>query len=311
MESIWDVKTPEKLVEAAQLCGIHMDAGEANEVLGYLEGHDFMLLIDENGRTYRWDKQNGPDLKMDDLEPYTMMDLFDFCIDMNEEFLEDWDRMNALNDPSFDQKLVEDREMFLSLKERAARMLDGLYDKMNMTLRMFCARYRSGQFDGWDFDTQVRAGWYDWFCDDRQLRKRLDSIWSILNGIKSDFVLDNYRVWFKNNCPAVGPLYDDVRFEPIDESKREELYFVVAIDDMRNVHKYEVFTARNGYDDEAGFNRLDSICNFINGWEDALKDQSFYERKAKKDRENKELIERLDALLEQGRKILAKKEGKE
>lgn len=174
----------------------------------------------------------------------------------------------------------------------------------DMTLREFCRRYRAGEFESSDRETMKRAGWYDIFCDESELADRLRKIWPILDGIKSDFVLDNYRVWFKNNCPGVGPLYDDVRFEPMDESKRDEMYFVVEIDCSLNVHKYEVFTARNRYDSEAGFNRLDSICNFINGWEEALKDPSVCEKRELKEKKEKELLDRLDRLISDGEKIL-------
>jgi hypothetical protein len=55
--------------------------------------------------------------------------------------------------------------------------------------------------------------WYDWFCTDKQTKRRgsalVTKLKTIVNSSKID--LDNHYVWFKNNCPCWGELYDDFR----------------------------------------------------------------------------------------------------
>lgn len=57
--------------------------------------------------------------------------------------------------------------------------------------------------------------WYDWFCNDIELSLRGSRLMQILSYFIAREKMDegymaNKYVFFKNNCPAVGDLYDQV-----------------------------------------------------------------------------------------------------
>ena len=56
--------------------------------------------------------------------------------------------------------------------------------------------------------------------------------------------LDNWYVWFKNNCPLNGPLFDDFRFASRENG---EVQFTIQIDCCWNNHKYCVYGRKNGF----------------------------------------------------------------
>lgn len=76
----------------------------------------------------------------------------------------------------------------------------------------------NGYFHDPDIKTQIRAGWYDWFCRDTSLRNKTVKMGNIIKQIRygGKVDLNNWYVWFKNNCPLNFPLYDDFRFATID-----------------------------------------------------------------------------------------------
>lgn len=140
-----------------------------------------------------------------------------------------------------------------------------------ITLREFCESYRKGEFDASDRDTQIKAGWYDWFCADDKLADELKKIWEVLKGIENDFLLDNYRVWFKNHRPVYGVSHNDVRFEPLNILERDTHYFLITVESPKEKHKYTVYTMRNNLEAEAAFDDVADIHKWLNDWKDPAK----------------------------------------
>ena len=116
-----------------------------------------------------------------------------------------------------------------------------------MSVRQWQERFRAGDFSSKDRAVQCEAGWYDWFCQDDALAGRLQKLSKVVMGITDPYILDNYYVWFKNNCPLSGPLYDDVRFEPL-HGDRNGRYFVVIRDSPHETHKWTIYTERHGFE---------------------------------------------------------------
>lgn len=135
-----------------------------------------------------------------------------------------------------------------------------------ITVRQWKENYINGMYNEKDCHTMCEAGWYDWFCSDKALCNRLKKFGSIIKKIDNDFILDNYYVWFKNNCPCRGPLYDDMRFEPMDENLRDELYFLVCVDCPWDNKKFGIVTARNNYEKEYEFATQKEVVEWINNF---------------------------------------------
>ena len=108
-------------------------------------------------------------------------------------------------------------------------------------------RFKSGEFNKPDTTTQIKAGWFDWFCRDSSLANKTVKMGNIIKQIKAGGKVDleSSYVWFKNNCPLSGPLYDDFRIADI---KNNNNLFVVQIDCVWNDSKYTVFERLDGFE---------------------------------------------------------------
>ena len=138
----------------------------------------------------------------------------------------------------------------------------------DIKVREWIDLFNAGAFQSADRHTQIKAGWYDWFCKSTSLKNKLYKMGAIIKQVKAGgkVDLDNWYVWFKNNCPMVGPLYDDFRFADL---KTGDVQFTICIDDKRAKNKYEVWGRRNNFDGPIiGFNNSRDLIKWLNTpWE--------------------------------------------
>lgn len=89
-------------------------------------------------------------------------------------------------------------------------------------------------------------GFYDWFCKDSSLKIRGERLMpKVIKFLKTQPDLDpeKHYVFFKNNCPMLGPTYDDFRI--CDLSSSDVVYTVTP----RCSHsgKAEIWGRANGF----------------------------------------------------------------
>ena len=109
-----------------------------------------------------------------------------------------------------------------------------------LPLHRWIDEFLEGNFDLPDIKTQIKAGWYDWFCKDSSLKNKTQRMGNIIKQIKSSGKVDlqNWYVWFKNNCPLNGTLYDDFCFADLETG---DVMFTIQINCCWNKHVYCVY----------------------------------------------------------------------
>lgn len=109
-----------------------------------------------------------------------------------------------------------------------------------LTAREWSINFMMEMYSNPSRETQIEAGWWDWFCKDSSLKNKTYKMGNIIKKIsgKGKVNLDKNYVWFKNNCPLNGPLYDDFRFADMETG---EVQFTTQIDCCWNSKKYTVY----------------------------------------------------------------------
>lgn len=119
----------------------------------------------------------------------------------------------------------------------------------HITIRQWIKNFDSGMYQSADTSTQCSAGWYDWFCKDSSLARKTSALGKKLKQISSSkkFDLDKTYVFFKNNCPLNGKLYDDFRICDIESG--DVLYTIVPKSGHNSMNGLgEVWSSKNKFE---------------------------------------------------------------
>lgn len=142
-----------------------------------------------------------------------------------------------------------------------------------ISVKEWIVRFQNNEYESSDVRTQIIAGWYDWFCKDSSLKNKTYKMGRIIEKVKAGgkVDMDNWYVWFKNNCPLNGPLYDDFRFA---DRKTGNVQFTIQINCCWNRARYTVYGRTPdgmGHWEEPLFECNDSriLVNWLNSpWEE-------------------------------------------
>lgn len=118
----------------------------------------------------------------------------------------------------------------------------------NMPITDFATRFLRGDFDANKRSTQIEAGWYDWFCRDTSLAAKTQNLGKkVLRLMKSSKIdIEKNYVFFKNNCPMIGSLYDDIRI--CDMETGDVLYTIIPSSGFNATKgRAEVWGHENGF----------------------------------------------------------------
>ncbi|MFA4971764.1 MAG: hypothetical protein WC683_04075 [bacterium] len=167
-----------------------------------------------------------------------------------------------------------------------------------ISLKEWVNRFNRGDYDAPDAHTQMKAGWFDWFCKDSALAAKTQRLGRRVCQIAKSKRFDPEKVYvfFKNNCPVNGSLYDSFSICKLDD--QEVLFWITP----RNGHTQDCGKALVA-DLSGSRNRFQTIDEEVvkGTWSDVL-DFFYPERVAARDRI---LAIKAERVLRASRKALA------
>ena len=154
-----EIKKAEDLVAVSIRQGLQMNLVEADIVLGYIEGHGFALMMDEQVQMALHDTEEEEKYGYSKDQPYTIREAVEFCQEMNEELLRD-----ASGEESRDENRVldlrKDGLILGGLMERAAAVIPPVIRRYNIIILEYLKRVVSVEAASWEeAKSKVEQAW--------------------------------------------------------------------------------------------------------------------------------------------------------
>ena len=135
----------------------------------------------------------------------------------------------------------------------------------DISIREYLKNFDEGKYDDPSRSTQIEAGWYDWFCKDSSLKAKTVKLTAKLKQIVNSEKInqDTMYVFFKNNCPMVGKLYDDFR---ICDLVSGDVIFTITPKSGHDIHnnRAEVWGKDNRFEEPLVQGTWKDVKNFFN-----------------------------------------------
>jgi hypothetical protein len=108
-------------------------------------------------------------------------------------------------------------------------------------------------------------GFYDWFCSKKALENRAKSLFSKFKKIAKSPKINpvTMYLWFKNNCPVNGNLYDDFRIS--DLASHDVIYTIIpSSGHYNNLHQAELWGKENNFKEAIIADHYSGIIKWFN-----------------------------------------------
>ena len=133
-----------------------------------------------------------------------------------------------------------------------------------ISLEEWQQNYNDGLYNSPDLDTQLSAGWFDWFCEETELSERLEPLASIVSKLKNSTKVDvtTMYVFFENQQPVDKASYDDFKICSLNS---DAVYYTVVLNSPYEDHKWIVYGYENNFSEAIiNFDKDSDLIEWLN-----------------------------------------------